>query len=64
MELIHTATLLHDDVGGSDPTCRCVVPPANAEFGNAASVLVSDFFTSRALQVMVGTGRPRVPELV
>ena len=63
VELIHTATLLHDDVV-DESALRRGRATANAEFGNAASVLVGDFLYSRAFQVMVGTGRMRVLELL
>ena len=63
VELIHTATLLHDDVV-DESALRRGRPTANAEFGNSASVLVGDFLYSRAFQVMVGTGKMRVLALL
>ena len=42
VEFIHTATLLHDDVVDASGLRRGR-KTANAEFGNAASVLVGDF---------------------
>ena len=59
VEFIHTATLLHDDVV-DESSLRRGRATANALFGNAASVLVGDFLYSRAFQMMVGVGRPRV----
>ncbi len=52
IEFIHTATLLHDDVVDIS-ALRRGRPTANAEFGNAPSVLVGDFLYSRAFQLMV-----------
>src|SRR5437773_853771 len=55
IEFIHTATLLHDDVV-DESSLRRGRKTANAQFGNAASVLVGDFLYSRAFQMMVGVG--------
>jgi octaprenyl-diphosphate synthase len=55
IELIHTATLLHDDVV-DESDLRRGRKTANAVFGNAASVLVGDFLYSRAFQMMVSVG--------
>jgi octaprenyl-diphosphate synthase len=63
IEMIHTATLLHDDVV-DESDLRRGHATANAEFGNAASVLVGDFLYSRAFQMMVGQGRMRVLEIL
>jgi octaprenyl-diphosphate synthase len=52
VEFIHTATLLHDDVVDLSELRRGR-PTANAEFGNAPSVLVGDFLYTRAFQLMV-----------
>ena len=51
LEFIHTASLLHDDVV-DESKLRRGNPTANAEFGNAASVLVGDFIYTRAFQLM------------
>jgi len=59
IEMIHTATLLHDDVV-DESSLRRGHATANAEFGNAAAVLVGDFLYSRAFQLMVGVERMRV----
>lgn len=63
VEFIHTATLLHDDVV-DESTMRRGRETANAEFGNAASVLVGDFLYSRAFQMMVGVGSMRVMQVL
>lgn len=55
IEFIHTATLLHDDVVDMS-SLRRGRPTANAEWGNAPSVLVGDFLYSRAFQMMVSIG--------
>ncbi len=55
IEFIHTATLLHDDVVDIS-SLRRGRPTANAQFGNAPSVLVGDFLYSRAFQMLVGLG--------
>ena len=52
IEFIHTATLLHDDVVDIS-SLRRGRPTANAEFGNAPSVLVGDFLYTRAFQLLV-----------
>lgn len=48
LELIHTATLLHDDVV-DDATLRRGKTASNVIWGNEASVLVGDFMLARAL---------------
>jgi octaprenyl-diphosphate synthase len=63
VEFIHTATLLHDDVV-DESSQRRGKQTANALFGNAASVLVGDFLYSRAFQIMVQCGNPRVMEVL
>lgn len=55
IEFIHTATLLHDDVVDMS-NLRRGRPTANAQWGNAPSVLVGDFLYSRAFQMMVAIG--------
>lgn len=55
IEFIHTATLLHDDVVDLS-ALRRGRPTANAQFGNAPSVLVGDFLYTRAFQLMVRLG--------
>ena len=52
IEFIHTATLLHDDVVDVSKLRRGRVT-ANAQWGNAPSVLVGDFIYSRAFQMLV-----------
>lgn len=63
VELIHTSTLLHDDVV-DESDLRRGRATANAMFGNAASVLVGDFLYSRAFQMMVSVKNMRVLEVL
>src|SRR5436190_10910458 len=63
VEFIHTATLLHDDVVDTSEMRRGR-KTANAEFGNAAAVLVGDFLYSRAFQMMLGAGSMRVMQVL
>jgi len=55
VELLHTATLLHDDVV-DESGLRRGKASANDVFGNQASVLVGDFLFARAFQLMVDDG--------
>jgi octaprenyl-diphosphate synthase len=59
IELIHTATLLHDDVVDGSKLRRGH-DTANAVWGNEASVLVGDYLYSRAFQMMVTLGEMRI----
>jgi octaprenyl-diphosphate synthase len=63
VELIHTATLLHDDVV-DESELRRGRATANASFGNAASVLSGDFLYSRAFQMMVKVDSMRVMQIL
>ena len=63
IELIHTATLLHDDVV-DESELRRGRETANAMFGNQASVLVGDYLYSRSFQMMVEVGQMKVMEIL
>jgi octaprenyl-diphosphate synthase len=63
IEFIHTATLLHDDVVDIS-ALRRGKPTANAQWGNAPSVLVGDFLYSRAFQMMVRIGHLPLMDLL
>lgn len=55
IELIHLATLLHDDV--IDESCvRRSLPTAHSIWGNKISILSGDFFFSQAFKLMVSAG--------
>ena len=55
IEFLHTATLLHDDVVDMSDMRRGR-STANAQWGNAPSVLVGDFLYSRSFEMMVELG--------
>ena len=63
VEFIHTATLLHDDVVDLS-TLRRGRQTANAQWGNAPSVLVGDFIYSRAFQMMVELGNLQIMQVM
>ena len=63
IELIHTATLLHDDIVDESSTRRGK-DTANEVWGNAASVLVGDFLYSRAFELMVEPGSMRIMQIL
>ncbi len=63
IELIHTATLLHDDViDGSE--LRRGKKTANAVWGNEASVLVGDFLYTRSFEMMVEMNSMRLMQIL
>ncbi|MBI2345521.1 MAG: polyprenyl synthetase family protein [Deltaproteobacteria bacterium] len=63
MEMIHTASLMHDDVVDNAPTRRGK-PSANAKWGNALSVLVGDYFWCKACEIIVQHGDFRLLKVV
>jgi octaprenyl-diphosphate synthase len=54
VELIHAATLLHDDVV-DESSIRRSMPTANFKWGNKASILVGDFLFSQSFKLMVSS---------
>lgn len=56
-ELIHTASLLHDDVVDEAPMRRGQ-PTVNRRWGNPSSVLAGDFLFARAFSVLSGYPQP------
>ena len=63
VELIHGATLLHDDVVDGS-SLRRGARTANVIWGNKESVLVGDFVFSRAFELMVAAGDLRVLQVL
>lgn len=62
VEMIHTATLLHDDVV-DESDMRRGQETARQIWGNGASVLVGDFLYTRAFEMMVELRRMAVMEI-
>lgn len=62
-ELIHTASLLHDDVIDNAVTRRSATS-ANLEFGNKMAVLAGDFLLGRASVALARLRDPEVTELL
>jgi octaprenyl-diphosphate synthase len=63
IELIHTATLLHDDVV-DEADMRRGKKASNVVWGSKASVLVGDFMLARALGLLSSTGSLEVIKTV
>lgn len=62
VELLHTATLVHDDVIDEAETRRGQQTP-NALFGNAASVMLGDYMFAHAADFIAQTDNPKVVRL-
>lgn len=63
LELLHTATLIHDDVI-DETKQRRGVPSLNAIFDNRVSVLVGDYILSTALTRSIQTGDLRIVAII
>lgn len=61
VELLHNASLIHDDVVDDSKTRRNK-PTINSIWDNHIAVLVGDFFVSTALQLAISTGDLRIIE--
>jgi len=63
VELIHSATLLHDDVI-DESTVRRGNKTANSIWGNQSSILVGDYLLSRCFEMMVEDGNLEILKLL
>jgi octaprenyl-diphosphate synthase len=63
IELIHTATLLHDDVV-DESDLRRGIPTVNAKWTNLISVLMGDYLFAKAFRIMVRAGSIDLMEAV
>ena len=58
VELLHNATLLHDDVADRSPERRGI-PTVNALLGPGAAVLVGDFWLAKTVEMLYGASSRR-----
>ena len=63
LELLHTASLVHDDVVDESNERRGQAS-VNAVYGNQISVLVGDYLLSKSLQEAAFTGRLRIVDII
>ncbi len=63
VELIHSATLLHDDVI-DESELRRGVKTTNSIWGNQSSILVGDYLLSRCFEMMVEDGNLEILKLL
>ena len=63
VELLHNASLIHDDVV-DESKLRRNQPTINAVWDNHIAVLVGDFFVSTALQLAIATGDIRIIDAI
>ncbi len=63
IELIHTATLLHDDVV-DESELRRGRETVNAQWTNLISVLMGDYLFAKAFRIMVETGSPELVKAI
>lgn len=59
IELIHTATLIHDDII-DEATLRRNRKTANSKWGNAISVIAGDYLLSKAFNIISKLNEPKI----
>ncbi|MGC8488250.1 MAG: polyprenyl synthetase family protein [Clostridia bacterium] len=62
VELIHMATLVHDDIVDRGEVRRGL-PALRTAFSDQVAVLAGDFLFARAFELLAATGQPKVVEL-
>lgn len=63
LELLHTASLMHDDVvDGSD--LRRGMPSVNSRFGNKAAVLTGDWMLAKAIELTAAVNNRKILNVV
>ncbi|HWI62068.1 MAG TPA: polyprenyl synthetase family protein [Symbiobacteriaceae bacterium] len=63
VELIHMATLVHDDVVDK-ATVRRGLPTVNAKWSNQVSVLTGDYLFAKAFSMLAQTGNTRIVQIM
>jgi octaprenyl-diphosphate synthase len=63
VEMIHTATLVHDDIL-DNATVRRHVPTVNAKWGNQTSVLLGDYLFTHAFHLSATLGDARACKII
>lgn len=63
VEIIHTATLVHDDIL-DEALIRRYTPTVNAQWNNETSVLLGDFMMARAMRKVVELENPTVSHVL
>jgi octaprenyl-diphosphate synthase len=63
VEMVHTATLVHDDVL-DEAAVRRHVPTVNDGWGNKASILLGDYLFTHAFHLTSTTGEARACEII
>ncbi|RQD76103.1 MAG: polyprenyl synthetase family protein [Candidatus Syntrophonatronum acetioxidans] len=63
VELIHTASLVHDDILDAGDTRRGI-PTINSQWGNSMAVLTGDFLFARAFEILARNRDYQIMELM